>query len=64
MTAIVEFSMTTQKYASWYLWHEYTNLFFAFYPIVKVIGRVMDFFRIITPYTKSSVSWSGTNFHK
>lgn len=53
-----------QACAPWYIWREYTEGWFVFYPIIKAIGCVMDFFRTITPNAKISVSWSGTNFHK
>lgn len=67
MTKIVRATMTSQKYADWYLWNSGIRTLFPCEEIsvVMELGNPVDFPHDTTYHNRPApVAWSGTNFHK
>ena len=67
MTKIVRATMTSQKYADWYLWNSGIRTLFPCEEIsvVMELGNPVDFPHDTAYHNHPApVAWSGINFHK
>ena len=60
-------TMTSQRFADWYLWNEGIRMLFPCEEISDVweLGNPVEIPHSIIPHNRTApVAWSGINFHK
>lgn len=68
MTKIARATMTTQRFADWYLWNEGIRMLFPCEESggnIWELGNPVDFQHDTAYHNRPApVAWSGTNYHK